>query len=301
MSLPPVPESVLSRHPDMTDEFGSDFDCLVQTEPPRRMRRHPLGGSAEWLTWAPGLLGHLRELGPGLGLRGRLRIEAIPACEPYPLTYSLTSRTKEYHERPSFVRALASQLCGLALGAEPTFFRGLFFGPVTPGALRRILAAVRDELVSHRTGANQAMSPPCPRRARDTGFPLHADLFHAPRLLLIFGDLNGGSSSRTLLLPRCKLVEFLSRPEFARHRVLATVERLIDGPYAPTAYERLFQLLHDPGNLWNESLSGFLTASAATIRFEKGEGYLIRDRQWLHGREATGQPVSSSRFTRLVF
>jgi hypothetical protein len=66
-------------------------------------------------------------------------------------------------------------------------------------------------------------------------------------------------------------------------------------------YTEFFNLLHGHEHSWVNELDKKFRARQMRIKMKKGEGYLINDRMWLHGREPTALPVTKKRLHRFIF
>lgn len=76
--------------------------------------------------------------------------------------------------------------------------------------------------------------------------------------------------------------------------------RFLDRPLRFDSFDRFFEMVHGP-NPWSTELSNAMCDASFAIPFARGEGYLLHDRQWLHGRKPVSGAVRSFRFHRLVF
>ncbi|MEJ7609069.1 MAG: hypothetical protein WKF37_23045 [Bryobacteraceae bacterium] len=65
-------------------------------------------------------------------------------------------------------------------------------------------------------------------------------------------------------------------------------------------YDELFDILHGV-HPWSFKLRRALLASQIRIKLYRGEGYLLDDRKWLHGRDPQSTGVDTSRMHRLAF
>lgn len=142
---------------------------------------------------------------------------------------------------------------------------------------------------------------PCQTCKRDDGFPLHSDLFLTDRLLLVFDDVPYDDSGKTLLQD----VSVFLRGLRTDPRIPANVSRRIADFFrrkvSHDKFNELFELLHESEAEWSARLRKHLAADALRIKFRRGEGYLLHDRLWMHGRTPSSRPVRDFRFHRLNF
>jgi hypothetical protein len=82
---------------------------------------------------------------------------------------------------------------------------------------------------------------------------------------------------------------------------ISRIRDLLESEERADRYEELIQAIYHQD--WSELLEieGRLCDAATQIHFRRGEGYLLDDRMWLHGRAASYAPVTYARFRRLVF
>lgn len=65
-------------------------------------------------------------------------------------------------------------------------------------------------------------------------------------------------------------------------------------------YEENFDLLHGWYE-WTEELERRMQQRQLRIKLYSGQGYMLHDRWWLHGREAINGKLTHKRLHRLVF
>jgi hypothetical protein len=131
-------------------------------------------------------------------------------------------------------------------------------------------------------------------------FELHADLWVPELLLNVYERPAPDHSGRSILLSAAELKLAIDRsamPEVVKREIMSCLSR----SRREFRFERLRQLLHAPDNPWHRLLKSELRRRRWSFWFDRGEGYLLHDRRWLHGREAIQVRSSSRRFFRLVF
>jgi hypothetical protein len=203
-------------------------------------------------------------------------------------------------DRDGELTRLAESLLTLKPRGELLLLSALINRVVTPKVLHSLLAALRTRMVSLAGNPAAALMTPVSTTRRDAGFALHADLFKESRLLLVFDQIPEDGSGATLLLPTpalMKAAEATSMPLAARQRL----GRLFQESLKTDAFDELYDLLHSTHHAWTARLNEHLVRHQLRLRLRRGEGYLLNDRNWLHGRQAASQPVTSRRFRRLVF
>jgi hypothetical protein len=181
------------------------------------------------------------------------------------------------------------------------FFRDMLVPPFDAGHIRPVFAALRTALVALARDERAALYAPVTPEKKDPGFSMHADLFLTTRLWLIFDNVPEDGTGASLFLSRAELLSVLRSIKAIPDRAVCQVATLMTRPIARDSFDRLYSILHGEHRDWHVSLSSVLRSKAATIPFGRGEGYLIDDREWLHGRAAASLAVTARRFHRITF
>ncbi|MGY1821634.1 hypothetical protein [Geodermatophilus sp. SYSU D00079] len=135
--------------------------------------------------------------------------------------------------------------------------------------------------------------------SEDGSFPLHADIFPGRYLLNVFNEPAPDRQGASLLM---SVAEFgtLAAAAFGEERaarMLTLIRREL--PWDMEAYEEVFGYHDHPDD------SGLIAASnaaATCILYRRGEGYLVDDAVWLHGRTVVRKSEHSyDRVHRLTF
>lgn len=268
---------------------------------PRHHRGNPLHQHGRWYTWSDRAgrffarcrTSEIRPLRPR-----RLR---VPRCEPYGETLHLDPAPLERVGLREELRVFAAELRELTVDDEMLLFRDLYRGDADPRLVDALLSWLRAELVAVAGDPRAALfSPPTPARGKDNSFLLHADLFVVDKLWLIFDDVPEDGSGRSTFVPRRAFVESLdqvrSLPAPAREQLV----QLVHGEIRRDSFDRLYRLLHLDAR-WCDELREVLEGCTLRIGLRSGEGYLLNDRSWLHGRDHVSAPVGARRFRRLTF
>jgi hypothetical protein len=269
------------------------------TEPPvgrSGKGRAPRG--AEWVTWKDEARGLLEAWGELSGRKAsRLRTHAVPGIRDEPLTYSLPEQAVP-RELKHDVKRLATELSRLSTPIGVLFLRDLFRNELEGRGLRLLLAAVRHRLANETWIRASPMFPPTSRSA--LRFPLHADLWGPGLLLNVYERPARDGSGESLILSIAHLKQALSEANVPSP-VRAEIASCLSGARHEFRFERLRELLHAQQNPWHERLDRELQRRTWSFWFDRGEGYLLHDRRWLHGRERIRVRSSDRRFFRLVF
>ena len=250
------------------------------------------------MTWSPSTRRFFEAYGEVL--RKRPAQQWVRGCAPYGLTYTLALASAPSQRFRDEVLALARSLLALRVRSRIMLLRDLLAADVDRACVHGFLAWTRGALVALQGDRRAALyTPPSPDRSSDNEFLLHADLFAAERVLLVFDDVPCDGSGRALLLPIARAASALAKTSMpAKERRVAL--GLVSGAWVRDAFDRLHSLLYGTRRRWHREVAKRLNAEAVSVPFERGEGYLLHDRQWLHGRERVTGPVRIFRFHRLI-
>src|SRR5205814_1112623 len=105
----------------------------------------------------------------------------------------------------------------------------------------------------------------------------------------------------SLFVPASVLLQQIGAVSTIPPRVASRIRACLEKPIRRDAYTWFFDHLHGDRYPWTHDLGARLAAHQQRIVFRRGEGYLIHDRAWLHGREPALGGVSAKRVHRLVF
>jgi hypothetical protein len=267
---------------------------------PGHHRRDIVAVRAHWYSWSSESIDLVRYNADRIHALSYPRCISVPGCEPYDSTYTYR------------LSALPGPLIDLALdsaesllrvrpGRRMRFFSGMFSGPFSSPVLHKYFALIRAGVIWIQGDPRSALHAPVHTERTDDGFPLHADLFLTNRLWLVFDDVPEGRSGTALFLPRHVLDAAIQANPHIPPSTRERLRRLLDGGMGTDSFDQCFDLLHSRVNPWTASLAKVMKRRRWEITLQRGEGYLLHDRRWLHGRTAVNGHVSSARFRRLVY
>jgi hypothetical protein len=250
------------------------------------------------------------------GARARAIVHAFAECLPrlppparrrvaaqglYGVTYELGSCGRPDGPVEQGLAALSRSLRSFPL-PEPglLLLRGLFDDRIDGVVVHALFARMREILTRQDPESFSLHAPiePCP--VLRSAFPLHADLFQATTLLTIFDEVAPDGTGGSLLMAVREFQRLLDGldaiPAAVRSRLAAIL-----GSRGGDGYEAFVDLLYGPDRAWRDDLLEALAGAAHRIKFDPGEGYMLDDRRWLHGREMSSVSVTPNRLQRLVF
>ena len=208
------------------------------------------------------------------------------------------------------VRALANDLVR-ANSEEKLFLLGnmMIGADITGNAVHCFFALLRGALVE-ATGTEWTAlhAPPGATGARVREFPLHSDLYVCPMLMNIFDEVPDDGSGATSFIRSSDFLEVVQEVDSVPHWCRARIAECFHGERSEDGFDELYTLVYGKGtglvrtpNLWTEDLVLAMDSRKEEICLRRGEGYLLDDRKWLHGRAAPSGGVPARRIHRLVY
>jgi hypothetical protein len=135
---------------------------------------------------------------------------------------------------------------------------------------------------------------------RAGNFPLHADLY-IPRILFnVFEAVPDDDTGASLFLPVSTLRKLMSGITSLPYEIENLILAIIEQQSEFDGFEVLDNLLHGHW-VWVRDLEHAMERKQLRIKLRPGQGYLLDDRKWLHGREAPKGGVPANRLHRLIF
>jgi hypothetical protein len=134
----------------------------------------------------------------------------------------------------------------------------------------------------------------------DGTFPLHADLFPPQVLLNVFVDAPDRPEGATRLLPMARYEQIVAEsvPADVCDRLLRYIHR---EAFTPDDYMSWYRLMYD-GHPWSAEVKQRLIDACTRTHLQRGEGYLVDDLAWLHGRDYLSKDLLTyQRLQRLTF
>ncbi|MEK6334703.1 MAG: hypothetical protein AABM67_07130 [Acidobacteriota bacterium] len=273
-----------------------------QIDPPSKQARLKINREATWYTWSPDFRCLFKAWNEQVEkLRSPVSIHLLRGKE-YDDTYSIPISLISDKVLLRDLLVFAEDLYALEIGDQLMLFTGLIDEDLCSRSLRYLLAFLRAALVYCSGDPLSALCQPI-SRSQKTGkeFPLHSDLYIPAILFNVFDDAENDSSGASLFLSVASVIELLgsvkSLPDDVRQRITANLTRMHDRD----CYEENYDLLHGCAHKWTQDLEQRMTRRQSKIKLYCGQGYMIHDRKWLHGRESLRGKLSTKRLHRLIF
>lgn len=193
---------------------------------------------------------------------------------------------------------LAMSFQRLRVPEEITLFNRLIDESIDTCTVRSLFAYIRDRIVSLTGDTCAAIYAPLGAAggAAQGDFPLHSDLYPPAILFNVFDRVPDDDSGASLFLPVKSLKRMLGKWPAAQRRLA----QLLAPEPNEDRYEEFYDFLHG-SHPWVGSLGKAMLSEQVVVQLSRGQGYMVNDRLWLHGRLAPTGRVTSARLHRLIF
>ncbi len=254
----------------------------------------------KWFTWSPrfrrAITQAKEEIGPVVpGLK------AITGFLEYNNTYDLHGSKKGIRSALDVFKPFAIDLYNLEVDDGIFLFDRLIDEKISGSDLGLTLTLLRKSIVNTMGGQMEALYTPLTESTKGD-FPLHCDLYIPTRLFNIYEDVARDGSGASIFLPMDVFNErVLSRLDTMPIRIRRKLCSLLGARSAKDRYSIFFDLINSPMNPWFRQLKRLMNPLAFKHKFEIGQGYLLHDRRWLHGRTKPNGHFTIKRVHRLVY
>lgn len=274
---------------------------LKRIPPPPRLLTHRINEVGEWYSWSSQFHSTLVKLASAIPSLPRPRIRESHLGNRYNRTFTL--------EQPGAcasmlddLRESADFLSQTAVDKEVLLFSGLIDDDVPGEAIHYLFSFYQAFLSSVENSVSPAMYTPLGAVSqRGFRFPLHPDLYLQKQLFLVFDNVSADDSGHTLLLPTDRFFEILSSLNSMPTKVKAELTALLTGEIQQDSFDEFVGLLYQRGSVWLEELYLAYESAQIRLKFLSGEGVLLHDRRWLHGRTSPTDGVPQNRIHRFAY
>lgn len=272
---------------------------LQRIDPPKRKMTIDPDQPPQWYTWTDTFVKDISSLKKEFD-KVDVRLVHFADNTEYNYTYSIdpdafSASTLAYFE------ASARELCRLNPSQHLFFFTNLISRQISNKNFQKIFCLLRNSIIKLRDQGNQALYAPLNGGKHQSNFPLHCDLYIPKILWNIYGQVPADGSGRTLLLKVRQIFAALESIPSVPPATVKRLRQLIAQQDATDNFNEFYKLLHDPANKWHKDFVRDTKKLQSTILFSRGEGYMIHDRIWMHGRDHTSGGISRKRLHRLIF
>jgi len=278
------------------------MNIFQQIDPPRKQARLCINKEATWYTWSPDFRILFEPWSRQVEtLKAPASIRLLGGKE-YDNTYSLNIDSISDKGLASDLTFFARNLYDSKISDQLMLFTDLIDRDLCGRSLHFLFAFFRAALVSFSRDPLAALCQPLSRgRKEGKEFPLHSDLYIPVILFNVFDDVRTDFSGASIFLSVSSIVELLPQVKTLPVETRKKIVENLTGIHEQDRYEESYYLLHGCEHEWTAELEKRMRQQQLRIKLHSGQGYLINDRKWLHGREALNCALSSKRFHRLVF
>jgi len=287
--------------PPVVPGCAKEYPIFREIKPPSAHARLPINRAATWHTWSEPFEAFLDQATVELHRLAAPRLSRVDGPTLYNRTYSRSpARWNDPELRQRFM-VFARALQATKPGRKIMLLDSLLGPHLNSKGLHALFTLLRGALVSLADDPRAAMYTPLGEVGKGAGaFPLHADLYIAPFLLNVFDNVAARSSGTSTFLSVAtlrKLIGAVASLPAARGRGILS---LLDNETQEDKFDVFYDLLHGK-HRWVRELEQAMEQEQLLIRLARGQGYLLHDRKWLHGRAGTDGTVPVDRVRRLVF
>ncbi|NIG56575.1 hypothetical protein [Chitinophaga sp. Cy-1792] len=187
-------------------------------------------------------------------------------------------------------------------GERIIFFSDLIDNKINARLFHFLFALFRSTLTQITNDKMGALYSPLTSGKTESDFPMHCDLYIPKILFNVYESVPKDKSGASAFLRLDDLFEqVFPQVSALPKKVTLRIKELIYTDIRQDNYEEFFSLLYDADNTWSEKLKQVIDKHKFNIKLNKGQGYMLHDRIWMHGRNKTNGGVSPKRLHRIIF
>lgn len=257
---------------------------------------------AKWYTWSDDVLSFSEEI----------EVEALKYGPPDEIYFKSIDQARTYSVDLKRVNSdfrkkvlkISDSVAKIKLKEELYFFDKMIGGTLTSEAFQFLISCMRADLSTRRGDEMGALYPPLSTAKPNNKFPVHCDFYFPIYLWNIFDEVPEGNQGASLLLKVDVLLNKIIKqipnfpPATEAHVRSLFKDKVQNNDHA---YYDLFSILHSKENWWAEEIENGISNYVLTLKLNRGQGYMVNDRKWLHGRGFTADEVTIKRLHRLLF
>jgi hypothetical protein len=281
---------------------------LDRVDPPQH-HGEDLYRLGDWFTWSVEARELLTRIASDLARFAEPTLVHISSgVEAYDYSYSYEGVQLDSAVDGAF-DAVVRALKRLKLGPRAYFLTKMQDDKIDGLAIHVFLTLTRDAFVRSAGDPWSAIYAPTAEVGPSVGrFPLHCDLYRASGLLNIYDKVPTDGSGKILLLPFEGFNLAMHATRSLPAKIEAEIRAYLTTNLVRDSWNDLYSLIYGSGtgfertpHVWSEELNAEMLSRSTMLSPRTGEGYLVNDRLWLHGRGAPSGGVFENRMRRLVF
>ena len=277
------------------------MDIFQQIDPPPKQRRLKVNNEATWYTWSPEFRLLLKPFQTQVQRLDDLAWVRLLGGKEYDQTYTLDLQSIEDKNLNRDLMHFAKSLYNVRVSDRLMFFTDMTDPSLDSRSLSFLFAFFRAALVSLSGDPLSALYQPLRSKREGKEFLLHSDLYMPVILFNIFDEVSNDSSGASVFLAISSFIELLPEMKTLPVETRKKITENLTGMHAEDRYQENFYLVHGYEHAWSNELGERMQQRQLKIKLYSGQGYMMHDRKWLHGREALNGKLSSKRLHRLVF
>lgn len=218
--------------------------------------------------------------------------------KPTEYNYSYTIQGGIKNDLYNLLFPYADNLYNMKVEKEIIFFSNLIDDEVIDSSMFHILITIFKDIISNEFKSDmEALYAPL--TINNSGeFPLHCDLYIPKKLFNIFDCVSNDFAGVSIFISMEDFFNISTRLKSLPIDFKETVNAMLFDKENDN-FNNFYSLLYR--NPWSEQLSNLLNFNALNYKFERGEGYMLNDRKWMHGRTDPKNKISNNRVHRLIF
>ena len=119
---------------------------------------------------------------------------------------------------------------------------------------------------------------------------------------MIYNNVPQGKQGASTFLSTKELKKILSKTKsYPSKKRKLFVDMIRKTERRRDQYYDFWDLIHDERNEWYEELHDKMESKKQFVKFKAGEGFLVHDRLWMHGRTKTRKNPNVKRLILFVF
>ena len=259
-------------------------------------------GDVSWCTWSDEFRAFMSELKQNNSF-AQLKPDLIfiERFNEYNYTHHIDFSSILSVDKHKQFQVYAESLYAIDLPQQLLFFTGLIDNEITAEDMHTLFAVLRSSIVTRYNNEMEALYTPLTVSNKGY-FPLHCDLYIPRTLFNVYENVPSDSSGASIFMTTENLLlNILPGLKTMPDAVKENIEKVIGHNEPVDQYQELYKLLHKRDNAWYKELKEKLENGTFAIKFEKGQGYMLSDRKWLHGRMKPSGALTKKRVHRLVF
>ena len=271
------------------------------TLPPEGISANQLGGGNKWLTWSEMTRRVLDRFQSETSEMQAPKIVRLLGGKEYDCTYGYPLEDLQKLRSYASLKKLAVALLKFDPDEEIYFFDNLLDDQFAGQQLNKLFGSLRTIIAELEGNVMAALYAPLSYVGKEASdFPLHSDLYVPHLLWNIFDQVPKDGSGSPIFLKVSvfrRLIDECDVPERSRSALLTC----LDDEASVDRFNSFYNLLYVRQSTWATRLTAAMAQRQELMHLQYGQGYLLHDRKWLHGRLAPSGGVNTRRVHRFVF